>query len=385
MSHSYKGSSLDRPCAVEFSPRVVFVTLQICYLEKIDIIEHSFVAEVFMNLSWRDDELHSDELESIKKWVPHVGIKNIRSTFKRERWYRYDNPVEGKGIRVNQRTRIKGEFNQRFDLKAFPFDIQDLSVTLVSTAPLQEVVLSHRVDARAQQSSFFDTSMFLHRDTWLCSDTLEFHPQMSSSKLSASALNYSELVGYMRIGRYSSYFARHFVLPSWLITVTPLVTYWLPGLSEKLSVTLSMIFTMFAFRFAASSKLPVVNYATLLDQYLQASVIFLFLMIPANTLSVKIHSHWFDASVSMYLIWLAHNALLLLKVADISRSDSVSRPSSSIRGFAESQRLGPGDVLEKLGISLPSMAGELREFAYAKLMKERTSSITGRLMVLKSV
>lgn len=385
------GSSLE--CPTVAGPRVAFVTLQIFCIETINILEQTFVAEIFLNVSWRDEKVGNEttKFDPKSNWTPHIRIKNLREEKFRERWYRIDPPHGGKGMRVNQRTRLKATFNESFEMHKFPFDLQDLQVVLMSTSPIDDIVLSHRVDEFAKKASFFDLSGFLNGGAWECNGVIMFAPQISSAKLSASGMQYTELVGYTRMQRRHAYFVRQFMVPSFLITLTPAVTYWLPDFGEKLSVTLTMVLTMFAFRFAISSGLPVVSYSTFLDAYLQNGVFFLFAMILVNLVTSQEPraAGWLDALA--YACWLGYHAHVGFLVIRRFHDDDLARPSKAIEAWAEKQGVGTAAVLHRLRISLapPTAAADSVSDSstecgdadfFARKIKEHTSSTTGRLL-----
>jgi len=380
-----KGSVV--PLGATGTPRVVFVSLKFFTIENIDILEHSFTAEIFINASWRDETVTATvdkEFDKTNQWTPHIRCGNIRVMKSRERWYRVDAPVGSKSTRINERSRIKAEFNERFELRKFPFDIQDLKIVVTTTEGLQGVVLSHRLDPHARRASTFDTADFIHADTWrIRNPNIVFHPQMTRSFYSATGAQYCELVGYVRLQRYASYFVRQFMIPACLISVTPVTTYWLEDASAKLSVTLTMVLTMFAFRFASTSTLPVISYSTFLDKYLQNAMFFLFAIIALNVLTAEVEATAGWAELSAYSLWFLYHGHVAYELNSLIKLENAQKESPRIRDWAATNRVGPEEVLKALRIPGKRLveAHESAEDMYAREVKARTCGVTGRLEI----
>lgn len=134
------------------------------------------MAEAFVEAKWIDNDiLPETKYDPELNWNPHLYILNGMGELKQEVWYNqysvaeYKNKLVGrrvnsienesmssfsgtttpassvhiKGCVMLERRRIIGQFWQSFDLKQFPADVQQLTISLSTTKYANEIELIH--------------------------------------------------------------------------------------------------------------------------------------------------------------------------------------------------------------------------------------------------
>lgn len=174
--------------------RRIRVHMSVTFLKigEIDTLKEQYEADVLIKSRWREPSLDKKstetEIQTIdwrKYWNPKLFIENTIGD-PREFIYRnvkYD--MEGKAT-VIEKKRIKGTFLENLELQHFPFDVQDLTVNVMSEREIDEIELVddeydfHTVNGQ----SFVDEQEWRlykvkHAKYWFCnrpiSDFKKFH------------------------------------------------------------------------------------------------------------------------------------------------------------------------------------------------------------------
>ena len=118
-----------RPDASAGATRVE-VGLYLIDMEAIDSVQQSFTADVLVRLRWRDDRVGPEgaRIPLGDVWHPRVGILNQRDPSLQLE----DSVAVRSGGIIEYAQRYYGEFSSRMDLRDFPYDQQELRLTLVS-------------------------------------------------------------------------------------------------------------------------------------------------------------------------------------------------------------------------------------------------------------
>ena len=129
----------------ESSVRDVYVHFWLIDVEEVDSVSQSFIANLFVGLTWNDPTLaHSDpdsiglKMEDI--WYPRLQFLNQQRLIQT---FPHTAEVRPNGD-VIYRQRYWGGFSQPLQLAEFPFDTQRLQLTLVNTGFGSLVVVDGR-------------------------------------------------------------------------------------------------------------------------------------------------------------------------------------------------------------------------------------------------
>lgn len=171
-------------------------------------------------------------------------------------------------------TGIEGEFFERFELQNFPFDAQDLSVTISFNCATEGPV---PVEVVCPPSAHLgvDTSIFAFADVWILAPTLTGE----STTVGATAQRrFPALHVRASVSRRANFVLWNVAMPMSFISLLPsaifVVEHELTAIKLDLSVTI--LLTAVAFKFVTAAYLPQISYMTLIDKYLLGCTVIIY-------------------------------------------------------------------------------------------------------------
>jgi hypothetical protein len=270
-------SPIERPAA-ESGPTEVSVGIWVVDISKIDSAEQSFTADIAMVLHWKDARLaHTGTglahyaLDQI--WSPGVGVSNETSSVVRKLPEAAE--VEPDGT-VVYRQRYAGSFTQPLRLQSFPFDRQTFRVQLVAvryqTNEVRFVPDQRWVHEGLQRAGGISPSITL--PDW----TIEKWELKPLEYALAPTLQYSGYAFEFTASRNVEHYILKVLLPLGLIVMMSWSVFWIDPVnaSSQVSIAMTSMLTLIAYRFAIDSQLPVLPYMTRLDAFILTSTLLVF-------------------------------------------------------------------------------------------------------------
>ena len=250
--------------------RDVEVKVYLFDIDGIDSVSQSFVANLALVLRWHDPGLAHEGLDSISKdlnevWHPRVQILNqqrLVNTFPQSVEIHPDGEVI-------YRQRVWGNFSQPLELSEFPFDTQRLEITLANLSfGTQKIRLKPSPDSGIAENLSIPDWEIMQWD--FAAEDLELDNESSLIP---------GMVFSLEAKRYTNYFRFKVILPLILIVMMSWLVFWIdPSLiSSQISVAVTAMLTMIAYRFALAGMLPRLPFLTTLDFFVMASTIMVFL------------------------------------------------------------------------------------------------------------
>ena len=250
--------------------RDVEVRMFLIDLENIDDASQSFTANVTLAMRWSDPTLAHNGLKSVSVpldsiWYPNVQILNqqkLVSPFPRFAEVRPDGEVV-------YRQRYWGTFSQPLKLRLFPFDTQRLQLTLANVGFAAE-----SVNLKASPDSGI-TENFSIPDwdiTGWKFDVVDLPFDDGSYRIEGMEFS-------LDVERDASFFIFKVILPLILIVLMSWMVFWIdPSLvASQISVSVTAMLTIIAYRFALAGLLPRLNFLTSLDYFVLVSTMVVFL------------------------------------------------------------------------------------------------------------
>ena len=289
-------------------PTKVEVTAAILDIDQISGADQSFDANFFYMLRWTDPRLaHDQERKSMplnEVWHPRVQILNQQRI-----WPTFPEVVsispEGQ---VVYRQRVWGTFSQHLDLRDFPFDRQDLSIQLL-TADYTAKHLKLVIDPRSQIAER------LSLPDW---DIVAWSVDATTIKpLPTLPTDLAAVVFSFQAERRKDYFIFQVIVPLVLIVAMSWVVFWIDPKESgtQISVAITTMLTLIAYRFALGVDLPKVDYMTRLDFFILGSTVLIFatLLQAVITTSLARSGKLFEArEVDIWCRWLFPGGFVLL-------------------------------------------------------------------------
>lgn len=264
--------------------RNIEVKIRLLDIEQIDNVSQSFVANLALVLRWHDQELAHDGQDSISKdlndiWHPRIQILNqqrLVQTFPQTVEIHPDGEVV-------YRQRVWGSFSQPLELRKFPFDTQRLKFTLVDVSSgSREVVLKPSPKAGISESlTIPDWSV---RQWKFETENLQFDNESTPR---------SGVVFSLEVERDTNYFIFKAIMPLILIVMMSWLVYWIdPSLvASQISVAVTAMLTMIAYRFALAGMIPRLPFLTSLDHFVLASTLMVFLSMIEVVYTAHLSTH----------------------------------------------------------------------------------------------
>ena len=268
---------IDRPNAGS-GPTEVAVGIWVVDINSIDSAQQNFTADIAVTLRWRDSRLSHPgagithyTLDQI--WHPRVVIANETNSVNRRLPESVE--VEGDGT-VLYRQRYVGAFTQSLHLNSFPFDKQTFHVQLVAIryGPNEVKFMPDQrwIDEGLKQAGGISPSITL--PDW----TVENWNIKRLGYALSPGLEYSGYVFEFTASRNVQHYILKVILPLVLIVIMSWSVFWIhpKQSSSQISVAVTSMLTLIAYRFAVDSQLPRLPYMTQLDAFILASTLLVF-------------------------------------------------------------------------------------------------------------
>ncbi len=260
----------ERPGAAA-GPTDVEVFLFLIDIIGIDGVSQSFTADLFILQRWHDPRLASSEssvrrlpLESV--WNPRLQILNQR---KLDTTFPDLVDVESDGT-VTYRQRVYGEFSARLDLHDFPMDRHTIGFRMVVPNYSPEEVRATPSDGAMASLMAKELSVVDWRVGGLSVRSEPFEVIPGSRAITGLAAEFE-------IQRYLGFYVSKAFISVAIIVFMGFVVFWIdPSLvAPRMSVAVTSVLTLIAYRFILDRVLPPLSYLTRMDNFLLGSTLLL--------------------------------------------------------------------------------------------------------------
>ncbi len=268
---------IERPGADD-GPTRVSIGIWMVDITSIDSAQQSFTAEMALVLRWKDPRLaHTGNgvvrypLEQV--WHPRIAVVNETNSVSRK--FPDLVEVEPDG-RVTYRQRYAGAFSQPLRLRSFPFDRQTFRLQFVAVRyrakEVQFVPDQDWIDNGLKQAGGIATSITL--PDW----TIENWNTKSLSYALAPGFEYSGYAFEFTASRNAQHYVWKVILPLVLIVMMSWAVFWIDPVTSnsQISIAVTSMLTLIAYRFAIDNQLPRLPYTTNLDAFILMSTVLVF-------------------------------------------------------------------------------------------------------------
>ena len=267
-AHTPAFADMGRPNR-DAGPTRVEVAAYILDIDRISAADQTFDCNFFYTLRWTDPRLaHDRERKSMplsEVWHPSILILNQQRV-----WHSFPEVVSiGPEGQVTYRQRVWGTFSQPLDLRDFPFDRQDFAIQLFA-AGYTEKDLELVIDPRSRQAERVSLP-----DWDIVASSVDATTIQPIS--SVGAVFPATIVSFQAERRHK-YFIYQVIVPLVLIVAMSWIVFWIDPKesSTQISVAITTMLTLIAYRFAVGSDLPKVDYMTRLDFFILGSTVLIF-------------------------------------------------------------------------------------------------------------
>ena len=268
---------IDRPNA-NSGPTEISVGMWVVDISSIDSAQQTFTAEIAVVLRWKDPRLaHTGNgvvrypLEQI--WHPRVGIVNETNSVSRKMPDSVEVDPDGT---VTSRQRYAGAFTQPLRLQSFPFDRQTFRVQLVAVRYQSNEVMfvPDQVWIQDGLKGAGGISPSVTLPDWTI-EKWELKPLVYAL---APRHQYSSYAFEFTASRNVQHYILKVILPLVLIVIMSWAGFWIDPVNanSQISVAVTSMLTLIAYRYAVDSQLPRLPYMTRIDLFFLVSTLLVF-------------------------------------------------------------------------------------------------------------
>jgi hypothetical protein len=243
-------------------------------LGEINTLKEQFDADVLVRVTWREPALDNykgdvADVDWDKYWSPKIYVDNACGEPKLviAKFLQFNDAGHAT---VMERRRIKGTFMETLELWEFPFDVQDLSITLMSDLPATEVEL---VEDPEEIHKIYKQS-FIDEQEWYLYKYIEGEIRELAKDRADPTVKRSALTVQCRAGRRPAYYIWNIFSVTFLIACLSFVTFAVDPVlvQNRLQLSYTLVLTAVAFKFVVNQSLPRISYLTYLDRYILATM-----------------------------------------------------------------------------------------------------------------
>ena len=270
-------SLIDRPNAGS-GPTQISVGIWVADISSIDSAQQTFTAEIAVVLRWKDPRLAHTGNGVVRYpreqiWHPRVGIVNETNSVSRKMPDSVE--VEPDGT-VTYRQLYVGAFTQPLRLQSFPFDRQTFRVQLVAVRYQSNEVMfvPDQVWIRDGLKEAGGISPSVTLPDWTI-EKWELKPLVYAL---APRHQYSSYAFEFTASRNVQYYILKVILPLVLIVMMSWSGFWIGPVNanSQISVAVTSMLTLIAYRYAVDSQLPRLPYMTRIDLFFLVSTLLVF-------------------------------------------------------------------------------------------------------------
>lgn len=256
----------------ESGPTKVMIASAVLNINEINASTQTMTANVYFVASWKDSRLSHQGPQKIIRpmkeiWNPSLAIVNrqsITATMPDVAEITPDGTVYYK-------QRIFGQFSQNLDFSDFPYDRQSFIIKIVSTgnSPDEVEFVSDSVYKAmiSEELTIKDWKIFNVNNS-----IMPYLVVRGSKPVSSLTVEISAQRQYM-------YYVYNFMIPLIFIIFMSMAVFWLdPKMAAaQISVSVTSMLTLIAYRFMIAGSLPKLSYLTRMDIFIFGATVLIFL------------------------------------------------------------------------------------------------------------
>ena len=263
-------NDLGRPQDEKGATRI-HVAIFILDVDEVNNVSQTFDANVYLELHWQDPRLAHDGPNETSRSLNDVWHPRFMFVNQQKIWPTFPEIVEiSPDGGVVYKQRVWGTFSQPLELIDFPFDQQIFMIQLVSAGySPQEIELFKDTSSRTGIASRFSLIDWDILDWNLTFDP--FKPSLGEEEIAGAKFS-------IKAQRQYGYFIIKVIIPLFLIVMMSWVVFWIDPKESgtQISVAITTMLTLIAYRFTVGADLPKVSYLTRIDYFILAATFLVF-------------------------------------------------------------------------------------------------------------
>lgn len=192
--------------------------------------------------------------------------------------------------------RFLGKFGEAWELKNFPFDSQDFTVSMMIRYPYKDGSMKMRFACGKNGKVIRPKAFTILQNSWKSpkdeDDRLHVWEEDTEQSYVQDGVLRHTLNVTVQMGRTPWHYVSNIVFPLFLIVCMSASSIVIPPekLSDRLSASLTLVLAAVAYKYVVAQMVPPIGYSTWLDHYVTMCFIFLFLVVLENCVAALCHS-----------------------------------------------------------------------------------------------
>ncbi|CAF2086547.1 unnamed protein product [Rotaria magnacalcarata] len=263
-------NSNEKHPPIEIRVRCIFLRVG-----EIDTLNERYTSEIFFEASWfiEDPKIDLEYNTQADHFNPQlVVLNNMGDSLRHDKWYSINKTNANSLLEITEHHKFKGIFWERMELNHFPYDVQELSISLTTPLTINDIYFVEN----KQKPSGVNRTVFSDQQSWHLYEHVEFSFEQHREEYS---LNYDQIHPVLsctcHVGRKCGYYIWNAYFLIFLITSASLCTFAIPPSNShgRLQITCTLLLTSVTFRWVVNKSLPTISYLTALDVYAIASIV----------------------------------------------------------------------------------------------------------------
>jgi hypothetical protein len=218
---------------------------------------------------------------------------------------------------VTHRQGFSGVFAHRLDLKDFPFDTQVFRIQIVAPG-MTAAELQFAPDEEMIELGMKDAAGIAEDITVPDWEVTSWTAGSRPYRITPSV----DLAGYafeFRAQRRSAHYLLKVIIPLLLIVMMSWMVFWIDpeNASSKISVSVTSMLTLIAYRFAIGAQVPRIPYSTRLDTFVMSSTVLVFVALVTVTFTTTLARRGREDAAKRIDRWLRGLAPLAFAAATV--------------------------------------------------------------------
>ncbi|MHC4209960.1 MAG: hypothetical protein ACYSWT_09650 [Planctomycetota bacterium] len=260
----------ERPDAAS-GPTRVTIGLYVVDISRIDDVALTATVDFHLRLKWTDPRLASEVggtrvLDADDVWTPVAQVANERRLFETfSEVVRVDSAGQ-----ATYRQRFHGTITTPLDLRNFPLDRNTVRFRVVAAGygPGEvEFVVDDHITGQHRPLSIIDFRV------------ADGRARLGTYELQPGGDRYSEFEYALEVSRAQAYFIWKVIVPLCTIVFMSWAAFWMDPSQQgsRVSVAITSVLTLIAYRFLLGALVPRISYLTRLDIFILGTTILVFL------------------------------------------------------------------------------------------------------------
>ncbi|KAK6179604.1 hypothetical protein SNE40_011923 [Patella caerulea] len=274
----------------------VYIRLVFLKIGEINTLKEKYAADIFYQARWQLPPGHQKisriaDYNKDSVWHPQLYIENVLGDAKEDVWRYAETNSDGK-ISVFECRRVKGVFIENLELQHFPFDTQELSLTISSELSELEVDLVEETE----ELSSVNKQSFVDEQEWRLYEHVEMFPKVSTKEYTSSRDRHPTMLVMCHAARRPGFFIWNIFLIMLLITLLSFATFAVSTdlTQNRLQLSFTLMLTGVAFKFVVNQSLPRISYLTYLDKYILSSMVYICVVCIWHSVIGRLHEAHMD-------------------------------------------------------------------------------------------